>query len=146
VKKFSDSPGGRLIKNIFFSPTSDGLLQLFRTAVIGVITFCADAGLLYLITESGVHYLVSAALSFVVSFFLNFSLVKKFVFQKCGKPFVQELLGYAGIAVVCLMLTEICMYVLTDTLGIYYILSKFVSAVLVLLWSFSARKFWLYRQ
>jgi len=121
------------------------LIQLFRTAFIGVVTFAVDAVLLYVITEMGVHYLVSAAMSFVVSFFLNFYLVREFVFQNRNMPLATELLAYAGIAVVCLILTELCMYFLTERLGIHYILSKFIAAVIVLLWSFTARKFWLYK-
>jgi putative flippase GtrA len=126
-------------------PTSNAFLQLFRTAFVGVVTFAADAVLLYAITELGVYYLVSAAISFVVSFFLNFYLVREFVFTNRNISLKAELLAYAGIALVCLLLTEACMYFLTEYMGVYYILSKFLAAVVVLLWSFSARKFWLYR-
>jgi len=105
----------------------------------------ADTALLYAITELGVYYLISNAVSFVVSFFLNFYLVREFVFSKRNMPLSAELMGYAGIAVVCLLLTEFCMYFLTEYLDIYYIISKFLAAVAVLMWSFTARKFWLYR-
>jgi putative flippase GtrA len=111
---------------------------------VGVVTFAVDAVLLYAITELGVYYLVSAAMSFVVSFFLNFYLVREFVFTNRNISLKAELLAYAGIALVCLLLTEACMYFLTEHMGVYYILSKFLAAVVVLLWSFSARKFWLY--
>jgi putative flippase GtrA len=105
-----------------------------------------DVGLLYIITAKfGVYYLVSAVMSFVVSFLANFYLVREFVFTKRNMTLAAELLAYGGIAVVCLLLTELCMYFLTERMGIYYIYSKFMAAVVVLLWSFSARKFWLYK-
>jgi putative flippase GtrA len=131
---------------IFISPTPNPLIQLFRTAVTGVITFVADAGLLFIITECGVHYMISAAFSFVVAFFMNFYLVREFVFPKSKKTFAAELGGYAAIALICLGLTEGCLYVFTEKFGIYYILSKFLAAVVVLAFSFAARKFWLYKQ
>jgi putative flippase GtrA len=134
-----------MTKKTFISPTTNSFLQLFRTAFVGFITFAVDALLLYIITELGVYYLISTAMSFVVSFFLNFYLVREFVFQKRNMSIKAELLGYAGIAAVCLVLTEFCMYFLTEYVGVYYLISKFLAAVVVLLWSFTARKFWLYK-
>jgi putative flippase GtrA len=113
---------------------------------LGVLSFLLDAGLLYVITEAGVYYLHSAAISFVIVFFFNFLLARKFIFPKCGRSLLGETVSYMGIAVVGLALTEICMYIFTEFFGVYYIFSKFLASVIVLLWSFSARKFWLYRQ
>jgi putative flippase GtrA len=134
------------VKKIMITPTEDGLIQLFRTAFAGLLSFFLDAGLLYILTEGGLYYLISVAVTYIISFFFNFALVRTFVFPRCKKSLGEELLSYAGIAAVGLPLTELCMYLLTERVGVFYIVSKFLAAVVVMLWSFSARKFWLYRQ
>ncbi|MDR1510776.1 MAG: GtrA family protein [Synergistaceae bacterium] len=134
-------------KKIFVTPTSNGLLQLFRTAAAGTMSFVLDAWLLYVIAvKIGLHYLIAAPISFAVSFFFNFYLVREFVFPKCKKTFAAELLSYSWITLISLGLTELCMFAFIEYLGVYLILSKFMSAIVVMLWSFAARKYWIYRQ
>jgi putative flippase GtrA len=134
-------------KKVFIAPTANGLLQLFRTAVAGVMSFVLDALLLYVVSvKIGVHYLIAVPIAFTASFLFNFYLVREFVFPKCKKKFAAELLAYSWIALVSLCLTELCMFVFIEYLGVYLILSKFLSAIAVMLWSFAARKYWLYRQ
>jgi putative flippase GtrA len=132
------------LKNILITPTTNTILQLFRTLVCGFIVFLIDTSLLFLITEIGVYYLCAAAISFVVALLLNFSLNRTFIFPKTNKSFREELASYTGIALVGLVLTEFCLYTFTELLNVYYIYSKFIAAVIVLLWNFSARKYWLY--
>jgi putative flippase GtrA len=136
-----------IAEKIFVAPTSNSLLQLFRTAVTGVISFLLDAGLLYILAgKSGVHYLIATPISFTASFLFNFYLVREFVFPKCRKTFAAELVSYLWIALISLGLTELCMLVFIGYLGIYLLLAKFLSAIVVMVWSFAARKYWLYRQ
>jgi putative flippase GtrA len=135
------------MKKLLAVPTSNALLQLFRTAVAGTLSFFLDAFLLYVTVDKiGVHYLIATPISFTVVFFFNFYLIREFVFPKCKKHFASELLSYSWIALVSLGLTELCMFVFIEYLGIYLILSKFLSAIAVMLWSFAARKYWLYKQ
>lgn len=136
----------RLVNVVFFDRTDSPLIQLFRTAVIGVISLVIDLSFLYLFTEAGVYYLFSAFLSFWVSLVANYLLVRRFVFVASKLNRRVELAGYLVIAVVGLVLTEILMFVFTEKVGVFYMLSKFFAAVIVLLWTFSARKFWLYRK
>ncbi|MDR3280116.1 MAG: GtrA family protein [Synergistaceae bacterium] len=135
-----------LAKKLLITPTANGTLQFFRTAAAGVLSFFLEAGLLYVIVESGVHYLLATPLAFIVAFMFNFHLVRKFVFPKSKKSIASELAGYAWIALVGLGLTELCMYFFTDRLKIYYLVSKFLATAVVMIWSFTARKYWLYRQ
>jgi putative flippase GtrA len=136
-----------IAEKIFVAPTSNSLLQLFRTALTGVMSFLLDAGLLYILAgKGGVHYLIATPISFTASFLLNFYLVREFVFPKCKKTLAAELLSYSWIALIGLGLTELCMLALIGYLGIYLLLAKFMSAIVVMLWSFTARKYWLYRQ
>ncbi|MDR2780827.1 MAG: GtrA family protein [Synergistaceae bacterium] len=136
-----------IAKKIFVVPTSNGLLQLFRTAAAGVLSFILDAWILYVMVEkTGVHYLLAAPISFTASFLFNFYIVREFVFPKSKKTLAAELLSYFGMALIGLGLTELCMFVFIEYLGVYLLLSKFLSAIVVMVWSFAARKYWIYRQ
>ena len=121
------------------------LVQFAKCVVQGLATFVLDAGLLYVITEAGLHYLLSSAIAYIIVLCVHFYSTKKFIFKTCSRPLHQEMALYFGIALVSLALTELLMYLFTDGFGIYYIFSKFLSTGVVLVWSFSARKFWLYK-
>lgn len=132
-------------KELFLSHSTSTKIQLFRCAFAGVVSFGVDTTLLYVITEMGVHYLTAAAAAFLFGLVTNFALSKKFIFTSSRMSLRSETLCYGLIALASLSLTELSMYVLTDFLGVYYIFSKLLSSSIVLTWSFSARKFWLYR-
>ena len=135
----------KLVNIVFLDRTDNALIQLFRTAVIGVISLAIDLAFLYALTEAGMYYLFSVFFSFWFSLAANYLLIRKFVFVSSKLSRRAELAGYLAVALTALVLTEILMYVFTEKLGIFYMLSKFLAAVVVLLWTFSARKFWLYR-
>ncbi|MDR1021055.1 MAG: GtrA family protein [Synergistaceae bacterium] len=132
------------LKKILIVPTTNVFLQLLRTIIYGFIVFLIDSSLLFLFTESGIYYLCSAAISFIIALLINFYFNRTFVFPKTNRSFCEELASYAGIALVGLALTELCLFMFTEFMGVYYIYSKFIAAVIVLLWNFSARKYWLY--
>jgi putative flippase GtrA len=150
----------KLTMDIFINPTSNAMLQLFRTAFAGTLSFVLDAGILYALTETAKRclettslarlassaYLAATPVAYMLSFLFNFYIVRKYVFPKSKMSFAAELTGYAWIAVIGLVLTEACMAGFTGFLGIYYILSKFLAAIVVMIWSFAARKYWLYKQ
>ena len=48
------------------------------------------------------------------------------------------------ISTIGLIFTEILLYFFTDVCGIYYLLSKIISAIIVLFWNFIARRVMLY--
>ncbi|MBQ3463715.1 MAG: GtrA family protein, partial [Clostridia bacterium] len=69
-----------------------------------------------------------------------------FVFSESSrvKNRVREFLVYAVIGIIGLGLTEIIMYILTDLCHFYFMFSKVISAIIVLIWNFVARKKILY--
>lgn len=136
------------IRELMLEPTTDVWVQLFRSVFVGALAFLVDAGVLFLLEKVGLHYLAAAAISFIFGLVFNFLLSKKVVFSEntakmkgAGEFIVFGLIGAVG-----LLLTEGLMYLLTETFGLYFMLSKVVAAVIVLFWNFSARKFILYRE
>lgn len=136
------------IKELFFMPTDNGFLQFFRYAFVGGIAAVADWTALYFITLLGLHYLFSASIAFVIGLIVNFILSKKFVFnsQKSHFNVWGEFLGYAIIGLVGLLMTMAIMYLLTEKVGMYFMLSKILATIIVLLWNYIARKILIYKK
>jgi putative flippase GtrA len=48
------------------------------------------------------------------------------------------------ISTIGLVFTEILLYLFTDIIGLYYLISKIISAIIVLFWNFLARRVMFY--
>lgn len=135
------------IKDLLFKPTSNLVIQAFRGAFVGVIAFVADAAVLWLLTLLGIHYLISAVLSFVVGVLVNYVLSVRFVFkEKAAIGRTGELVAYFVISLIGLGITVALMWIFTERLGLYYMVSKCLAALIAFVWNFTARKIALYRE
>ncbi len=134
-------------KELFFDATTSGLLQFFRYAFVGAIASVADWATLFILTELGVYYILSSVLAFVVGLVINFALSKAFVFNSmtARTNVWSEFLGYAAIGGIGLGMTVLLMYVLTEKVQLYYMVSKIISTVIVLIWNYLARKIFIYK-
>lgn len=132
---------------LFKSGTNNTLVQLFRYTFVGGIAFLFDFGSLYFLTDRMyVHYLVSAALAFLVGITVNYLLSIAWVFQvRTMKNIWVEVSIFAVIGIIGLGLNEIIIWFFTELVKFHYLISKLVSTVCVYLWNFFARKFVLFR-
>jgi putative flippase GtrA len=133
------------LKELLLSYSENANIQFFRYCILGAITFCVDASLVYILTEFGLNYLYSSGISFTVVLFVHLGISKKAIFTKCKLPLRAEVICYGGIAIIGLIMTEFFMYLFTDLFGIYYMFSKVITTFIVLIWNFAARKLWLYK-
>lgn len=133
-----------LARRLLIDRTDDSRVQFFRTSVIGVISLVIDVWIMALLIESGVHYLASAAAGFGVSVGVNWALNRRFVFSSSRLPLGAEIAGYLAIALIGLGATELILYALIELAGLHYLASKACAAVIVLMWTFFARKYLLY--
>lgn len=130
------------IRKILFEPTDNTLIQLLRYTFVGGTAFIVDFGLLYVLTEYlNLHYLYSATLSFIAGVIVNYFLSKIWVFQK-GKVSNRwiEFLIFALIGIIGLGFNNLFLWIFTDKLHIYYMISKILTTLIVYLWNFFARK------
>ena len=132
---------------LIFAPTENGLLQFLRYCFVGGVATIVDWGVLYIAEKMGLHYLLAAVAGFVFGLACNYALSKFMVFN--GETAVvdakKEFLGYAVIGIIGLGITLVLMFVMTDLLGLYFMISKVIATVLVLIWNFMARKLLLYK-
>lgn len=133
-------------KSLFITKSSNTFIQFFRYIFVEGVAFLADGGSLFLITTIGVNYLISVIFAFVIGLAVNYGLSKLLVFENSSVNGKIEFLVYGIIGVIGLGFTEIIMYVLTEIAGLYFMVSKVIATIIVLVWNFVARKITLYRK
>jgi putative flippase GtrA len=140
-------PTRRKLWALLFGATERLLHQFIRYFIVGGLAFLVDFSSLYLLTEfAGLHYLNSAAIAFLFGLAVNYSLSLLWVFdRRTMKSAMVEFLIFAVIGIVGLGLNEAIMWVVREKIGFHYMGAKAVSAGIVLIWNFGARKFVLFR-
>lgn len=135
-----------LINKLFKDPTDDIFLQLFRYIFVGGTAFVVDFFFLYFFSDiCGIYYLFSAILSFIISVFVNYLMSTKWVFNQDNiDNKLLEFNLFILISTIGLIFTEILLYFFTDIVGLYYLISKIISAIIVLFWNFLARRVMFY--
>ena len=131
-----------LLYKLFIEETKDTKLQFFRYFFVGGFAAVVNIGLLFILTNFlHIHYLISKAVEFIGGLVTNYILSKKLIF-KTEKSFnkIAEFVIYAIIGVVGLGLDTLFMHIFTETIGLYYMLSKIISTALVFIWNFTGRK------
>ena len=136
-----------LFHKLFYGSTDKLLVQFVRYFFVGGFAFVVDFGLLYILTEyAGLHYLLSATLSFIAGLLVNYIISCLWVFN--GSKFKNRLVAFlffAAIGVVGLALNDTLIWLFTDCIGTHYMFSKIVAAAMVYLWNFFARKYLVFR-
>ena len=135
------------IHQLISKETDNWIMQLFRYTIVGGIAFCVDYGLLYLLTEYiHFHYLMSATISFLAGLVVNYILTTWWIFKhhKLSNK-TLEFIIYGIIGLVGLLFNNILMYCFTDILHLHYMLSKLITAILVMGWNFFGRKIILFK-
>lgn len=135
-----------MINKLFKDPTDDIFLQLFRYVFVGGTAFIVDFGFLYFFSDiCGIYYLISAVLSFIISVLVNYIMSTKWVFNQDNiDNRLVEFNLFILISTIGLVFTEILLYFFTDVIGLYYLISKIISAIIVLFWNFLARRVMFY--
>jgi len=134
------------INLLFVKKSNKILIQLFRYTFVGGLAFIVDFGLLFFLKEVfSIHYILSATLSFIAGLLVNYFISICWVFTDSkNKNRKIEFLYFGLIGLIGLGLNDILIWFFTDRIGIYYLISKIITAVLVYLWNFFARRYLLF--
>ena len=119
--------------------------QIIKFGFVGGTAFVIDAGLLFLLTEfCGIHYLISGMISFTASVIYNYILSVKWVFDaKKDANKTQEFIVFIVLSVIGLGINQLFMWLFVDMMHIYYMLSKIIATVIVMVYNFITRKIFL---
>ncbi len=122
------------------------LIQFIKYIFVGGIAFIFDFGTLYLLTEyGGFHYLLSAAIAFVIGLNVNYFLAKYLVFR--ASKIESRHKEYAFVILISLSglaLNQLLIWALTELAQLYYLLSKAAAAIIILVYNFAIRKVFIF--
>lgn len=117
-------------------------MQMFRYAWVSLFSYLSDAGILFVFTEFvGLHYLVSTVIAAMLSGTLNYFMsANPHVFGSSSGNRYLEFFLFTMIGVGSLAINLSVMWLFTDYLHLYYMISKIISIVAVFLWTFFLRR------
>ncbi len=121
-------------------------IQLFRYLIAGGTAFVIDFALLWFCTEKiGVNYLISTLIGYTIGLLVSYLMSILWVFdQRRTQNLFYELGGFTLIGLIGIGLTSLLMWLLTDQWGLYYLLSKILTTIIVFFWNFAAKKILLF--
>jgi len=140
-------------------PITPIMRQFAQYVCVGGLAFGVDIAALFLLTEKvGFHYISSASIAFVLGLATNYILCVAVVatnyilcvavvfdyraLQNRAHEFVIfSLIGVAG-----LLLNNLLIFLFTEFLGFYYLVSKAGAAVFILFFNFFLRRLWLFSE
>ena len=127
---------------LFIEKTDDVKIQFFRYLFVGGFSAVVNIGSLYIFKELlSIYYLIANVLGFTLGLITNYLLSKCLVFSKENNMNrIIEFITYAIIGVIGLGLDTLFLWIFTEKMNIYYLISKIVATGLVFIWNFSARK------
>ncbi len=120
---------------------SSRLAEIVRFCLVGGLSFVIDYSLLYVCTEFvAINYLYSSAVAFTVSVIFNYWLCLMFVFQNTRKQNFRQRTLFIGSSIVGLFLNQMCMYVLVELIGFYYMWAKIIATAIVTIWNYIMKR------
>lgn len=119
--------------------------QFVKFGFVGVICFVIDYGVMILLTELfGVPYLISCTISFSISVVVNYYLSMSYIFtSRDDISKSKEFTIFVVLSVLGVLLTVLFMWMMTDLIGVHYMLSKIVVTGIVMAFNFITRKIFL---
>lgn len=125
----------------FYSKHEKLFKQILRFGVVGGIATVIDFAVLYCLTEfCGIHYMISATISFIVSLIFNYILSIVWVFDVKKKQTYKEVIAFTILSIIGLGINEAIMYIGSDLLNIHYMITKLGATFIVMIWNFITRK------
>lgn len=147
-KKVKDFSTGiiRYILNLFHINVNDKteklLVQIFNFGIVGVIATIIDFTFLYLFRDiCNFPLVVSNTLSFIISLMYNYWASMTFVFHvNKNKSQKRNFILFVIFSVIGLILNDIIIIIVTEKFGIYYLISKIIATIIVMIFNFITRK------
>ncbi len=122
-------------------------IQMVKYVITGSVSFASYILLIYILTDwIGIWKYVSITVSHLIVFWLNFLLTKYWTFkEKQNNTMKRQLIYYTCLFFVNLFLTYLIVYILTDILGVYYIIPPIICNIMIVGWNFILYKKVIYK-
>ncbi len=120
---------------------SERLMEIVRFCLVGGSCFLMDYGLLYVLTEyGGINYWYSSGISFTVTVLINYWLCVVYVFHGARHQTKKQAAVFIGSSIAGLAINQLCMWILVDLLGMYYMYAKLVATAVVTVWNYVMKR------
>lgn len=118
------------------------LVQIFNFGIVGVIATIIDFLFLYLFRDvCRLPLILSNTFSFCISVVYNYFASMTFVFDvDQSKSKSRNFILFIIFSVIGLIINDIIVYIVTEWFGIYYMASKVIATVFVMIFNFITRK------
>ncbi|OWW19320.1 GtrA family protein [Noviherbaspirillum denitrificans] len=121
------------------------LSQFVRFFGVGVVSAIGHYGLLITLVQGfGVDSVGASAAGALLGAVINYTLNYHFTFRS-NKRHRESAAKFAVVATIGLLLNTLLMWLGVDVLHIHYLLAQVLTTLLLLLWSFSANRWWTFR-
>ena len=124
------------------------ITEFFKFAFVGLIGTIINLAVLYVFTEFlGIYYLFSAVVAFILAGSNNFILNKIWTFKERIKDkILSKYIKFFFISIVALSVNLFFLYIFTEFLGIYYMISQILAIGIALTINFLGNKIWTFRK
>jgi putative flippase GtrA len=120
---------------------SDRLTQFARFCVVGTSGYLVNLSIYSALVMAGLHYRVSACVSFALSVSSNYVLHRVWTFRGRGAPIVRQSLRFVTVSLVALAVNELWLGGFV-ALGIQKIPAQAFACILVIPVSFLGNRLW----
>ena len=126
----------------FEAKTEHLLVQIFNFGIVGIIATVIDFLFLYFFKDiCHFHLVISNTLSFCISVLYNYWASMTFVFDvNKNKSKRRNFILFIIFSVIGLILNDIIVWFVSDKLSIYYLVSKVIATMIVMVFNFITRK------
>jgi putative flippase GtrA len=120
--------------------------QIIKFAVAGVIGACIEISLFVLMVDyMGVFYLTANLIAISVAVSINYLISQKWVFDPGRYSRKVEFAAFLGVSLFALMLNQLLMWILVETLELDTTISKVLAIGFVAVFNFIAKKFFVFK-
>ena len=117
------------------------IIQFIKYFWIGLLAAIINILSLYLLCSLfNINYIVANIMAFTLGLIINYLLSKKYVFINNKLNTMLEFIIYGIIGIIGLNIDTLFLWIFTDKLKIYYIISKIISTGITFIWNFIIRK------
>ncbi|AKM82166.1 TPA: GtrA family protein [Candidatus Berkelbacteria bacterium] len=121
--------------------------QFVKFGVVGFSSFIVDAGIYFVETRYlGIYYIVAKGVSFLVSVINSYTWNRRWTFKSANEQKTQEFGKFLIVSTVGFGLNLSIMYLTVSVLRIFDFYGLLIATAVVMVWNFSANKFWVFKE
>ncbi|MBA4337146.1 hypothetical protein C0416_05260 [bacterium] len=126
--------------------TAHDVFLFVKYTLVATIGLVCDMAMLYFFVEfAHLSVLYATALAYIAATVIAFSIHKKVTFHDHSNVPGKQFMSFFIISIINFILTILIMHVFIDLMHIWYMLSKFITATILLFFSYAMNRLWTFK-